>query len=109
MEEAYSNISNDVIHKMNNLIQTKPISRPHIINMLYTNVTVDDGSQYFTTPIKQNQNPTVPIYQVLLGSDPMKDHHNITTHTTLMKLPLYGKEYIYIFQTDGRTSQGNTV
>ena len=86
--ETYSNLINDVIHTIDDLVKTKPVSRPHIKNMLDTNVNVDEESQSFKTPRKHNHSVAAPSAQVLLRSDTLQYYHNITTHITYQKLPL---------------------
>ena len=63
--------------------------------MLDINLTVDDNSQYFTTPRKHDHSSTVPSSKIPLVSDPPQCHHNITTYMTHQKVLPSGKEYIY--------------
>ena len=88
---------------MDDLIQTKTISRTPTTNMLYKNVTVDDKSQDFATPRKHNHSATAPSTHVSLGYDKLQFQHNITNHMKLQKIPPSGKEYI-CFQTDRKTA-----
>ena len=59
--ETYFRPNNYVIHKMDDIIKTKPLCRPHTTNMLDTDVTVDEKPQSFLTPRKHNQSATAPI------------------------------------------------
>ena len=67
--EAHSIPSNYVIHTTDDLIKTKPVSIPHTNIMLGTYVTVDEKSQYFSTPRKHIHSYTAPINKVPLGYD----------------------------------------
>ena len=74
--------------------------------MFDTNVTVDDESQLFKTPMKKNYGVTTTSTQNLLVSDTMKCQHNTATRVKVHKIYPYGKEYIY-FQTDVKTSHAS--
>ena len=50
--EIYSIPCNYLIHTLNDFIQTKFIFISHTTNVLYTNGTVDDKSQYLKNPRK---------------------------------------------------------
>ena len=89
--DAYPRPINDVIYKKDDIIQNKPVSILHTKNMLDTHVTLDEKSQSFALPRKQNHSATEPSYQVPLVSDPLKFQQNITTHMVRQKLSPYGK------------------
>ena len=72
--------------------------------MLDINVTGDGDYQSFATPQKDNCRSNALSKQVMLGSDQLKFHHNITTYITHQKLIPSRKDY-FCFQTDSRTSQ----
>ena len=75
------------------LIQNKPVSIPHITNMLDNNVAVDGFPNSFETP-RKNHSSAAPRTQVTLGSDKQQRKHNITTHTKNKKIPPCGKGYL---------------
>ena len=81
------------------MIPIKPNPNPHIKKTLDTNVTVDENSQFFATPRKNNHSTTEPSTQVLLVSDTLPYQQNTTTHMIHKKLPPSGKYYI-CFRTD---------
>ena len=91
---------------MDDLIQTKTISRTPTTNMLYKNITVDDKSQDFETPRKHNHSATAPSTHVSLGYDKLQFQHNITNHMKLQKIPPSGKEYICL--KNGRRTDRST-
>ena len=97
--EAYFSTKTALKYSTYDPIQTKPLSIPHTTNMLDTNVTVDDKSQYLTVPRKHNHSANIPSAQVLLVYDRLQCQHKKTTHITRTKLSPYGNEYI-CFQTD---------
>ena len=81
----------DVKYTTDDPIQTKPVSIPYTTNMVDTNITLDENSQYFSTPRKYNHSETASRAQVMLGFDTLQCQHNNTSQITLQELSPYGK------------------
>ena len=76
----------------------KDFTNPHTINILDTNITGDDNSQFFLTPIKHNHGVTVQSLHVPLRSDSLHCQQNITTNITCKKF-LYLERSIFFLLT----------
>ena len=106
-------IADSISASPDDTIQTKPLSIPITTNMLATAVNIDDKSQSFATPKKQNHSPNESISnnnvsgQVPFGSHLVKYQQKTTTQTTHQKLPPSGKEYL-CFQTDEKNPKSQS-